>query len=226
MFINSACNSGVESEPIRYTVAGKKVPKDSLKDRSSRDVYHLNVSYQEMTLLNVTYYDMTLSANGQLSVTEQEGDKYTITVFQDTSLSLRAVEYSTIKKDLILICQLKEGREEWSEISRIGLGKRKVKWKTRFGSFNLSPAAIQGRYLYGSTIGYVCKIDLKKGKIVWEKDDLWEEYKVNYFNKILIFKDTVAFFGKVYTQTDEKTMSGKTEKFKYNKRTGEEIIQE
>ena len=222
MFINSACTSSEESEPIRYTVAGKKVPKDSLKDQSSREVYHLNVSCQEMTLLNVSYYDMTLSPKGQLSVTEQEGERYTITVFEDTSLSLRAVEYITLEKDLILLCQLQESREDnWSEISRINPGKRKVKWNIRFGSFNLSPAAIQGRYLYGSTIGYVCKIDLKKGKIVWEHDDLYEEYQVNYFKKILFFKDTVCFLGKVYFQSDGKTMSGRTERFKYNKRSGE-----
>ena len=108
---------------------------------------------------------------------------------------------------------------------RINLAKKKVQWRNRFGSFNLSSAAVQGRYLYGSTIGYICKIDLKKGKIVWDKDDLWEKHKVNYFSKIIIYKDTVGFIGKVYTLSDEKTMTGKTATFKYNKRSGEEIIQ-
>ena len=208
-----SCSSREKYDTARYTVSGEKIPADSLKDRSNRDVYKFNVSY----------YDMTLSANGKLSVTEQGGGSFKITAFQDTSLSLRALEYSTFEKDLILLYQLNKGREDWSEIARISPGERKVKWKTRFGSFNLSTALIDGKYLYGSTIGYVGKVDLKKGKIVWGKDDLWDNYKANNFEKIFLSKDTVIFIGKVY-MVKNKTMTGEARAFKYNKHTGEELI--
>ena len=215
MLVISSCTTVEEPETITNTSAGEKIPKDSLED-PSREVYHFTVSC----------YDMALSANGKLTITEKGGGRNTITVFPDTSLSLRAVQYGAFKEDLILICQLNKGSEDWCEITRINPANRKIKWKSRFGRFNLSTAAIQGDYLYGSTIGYVCKIDLRKGKTVWQQDDLWEEYQVNSFKKILIFKDTVAFFGQIYTLSDKKTMALKNMTFKYNKNSGEEIVEE
>lgn len=212
IFVNSSCTLREKSEAICYTVSGEKISKDSLKRQISFPGYQLKASY----------YDMVLSAKGQLNITEKGGESFKITIFQDTPLSIKAVEYSTYKKDLIIICELKKGGEEWSEIARISLEKRKVKWKTRFGSFNLSTAIIQGKYLFGSTLGYVGKVDLKKGKVVWQKDDLWEKYKVNNFEKIALYKDTLALIGRVY-KMNNKTMTGEAVTFKYNKHNGREI---
>jgi len=215
IFVNFSCTSREKTETARHTVSGEKISKDSLKQ-------HINFpGYQ----LKASYYDMVLSGNGQLNVTERGGENFTIIIFHDTSLSIKAVEYGTYKKDLIIICELNKGREEWSEVVRISLNKRKVKWKTRFGSFNLSTAIIHDNYLYGSTLGYVGKVNLKKGKIVWQKDDLWEKYKVNNFEKIVLYNDTLALIGRVY-KMDNKTMTGEAVTFKYNKHNGREIAKQ
>ena len=215
IYVNFSCTSREESEVIRYTVSSEKVSKGPMAKQINFQGYQLKASY----------YDMVLSVNGQLNVTEKGGESFKIAIFQDTSLTIKAVEYSTYKKDLIIICELNKGREEWSEIARISLEKRRVKWKIRFGSFNLSTAIIQDKYLYGSTLGYVGKVNLKKGKIVWQKDDLWEKYKVNNFEKTVLYNDTLALIGRVYKMSN-KTMTGGAVTFKYNKNSGREITKQ
>jgi hypothetical protein len=213
--INFSCTSRKESEVACYTVSAEKIPKDSLKHHIKFPGYQLKASY----------YDMVLSGDGQLNVTERGGESFNMTIFHDTSLSIKAVEYGMYKKDLIVICELSKGREEWSEVVRVSLNKRKVKWKIHFGSFNLSTAIIHDKYLYGATLGYVGKVNLKKGKIVWQKDDLWEKYKVNNFEKIVLYNDTLALIGRVY-KMNNKTMTGEAVTFKYNRHDGREIARQ
>ncbi len=144
-------------------------------------------------------------------------------MFQDSSLSPKKVNYITFQYDLILVYECEKGDSTWSEIARISLKENTVIWKTGFGGDNISQAVIQDRYLFGSTLGFVAKVDLKKGKIVWKKEDLWKKHKVNNFERIVLVKDTVVFIGTIYELSDKTTMVRKTVPFKYYKRNGKEI---
>lgn len=212
VYINISCTTRKEPEVLRYTVTGEKISRDSLKQQVNFPGYQLKASY----------YDMILSSNGQFNVTERGGGSFKTRIFKDTTLSIKKVEYSIYGKDLIIIFEIRKGREEWSEVARINFEKRRVEWRIPFGSFNLSTALIQGEYLYGSTLGFVGKVNLKKGEIEWKKEDLWEKYKVNNFEKIVLYKDTLALVGKVYKMNGKK-MKGNTVTFKYNKHNGREI---
>ena len=96
IYINFSCTSREESEVARYTVSGEKVSKDPIAKQVDFPGYQLKASY----------YDMILSTNGQLNVAERGGESFKMTIFHDTSLSIKAVEYGTYKKDLIIICEL------------------------------------------------------------------------------------------------------------------------
>ncbi len=216
LFLTLTCTSSDESEPTRQTVSAKEMSNDSLQNKGSS--YHLDH-------LNYQNYDVILSASGLLSITSVGDRSQKISLFQDTSLLLKKVNYITFQNDLIVFYECEKGDSSWSEIARISLKENAVIWKTGFGGDNISQAVTQGRFLYGSTLGYIGKVDLKKGKIAWKKDDLWEKHKINNFERIVLVKDTVVFIGTIYEINDKTTMVRKTVPFKYYKRNGREIKQ-
>jgi hypothetical protein len=239
VFINPSCTSKKKSDDVKQTASDKATVIDTAKKqapeketetitqtRPAKKVPDISKDKQvffDKHQLEVLGRTIIMTAQGLLKVEDLKGKKYEITLYQDTSLILETVNYSTFQNDLILIYQLNAGGDGWSEVVRVNLDVRKVIWKTRFGGFNLSPAILQDNFLYGSTLGYIGKVDLNNGGIVWEKQDLWEKYKVNSFTGIGLTKDTVVFVGKVYEQENRRRMIAKNLVLKYNKVTGEQL---
>jgi hypothetical protein len=239
ILLNPACTSQKKSEDVEQTVSDKSTAIDTVKELTPYEKSEMISQTRpaqkvpEKTRDSQVFFDkyrletlshtMIMTAGGILNVEDRKGKKHKITLYQDTSLILETVNYSTFQNDLILIYQLNTGGDGWSEIVRVNLDVRKVIWKTRFGGFNLSPALLQDNFLYGSTLGYIGKVDLNNGGIVWEKQDLWEKYKVNSFTGIGLNKDTAVFVGKVYEQANNGRMTAKNLVLKYNKVTGEKL---
>lgn len=204
-----------ETKKIFLTTSAKSISNNSTNKKSGSNRYRLHALGRIIVL----------TSGGKLLIDAMEGGNVEIILYQDddTTAILKTVEYATYQNDLILIYQLNENGKGKSEVARINLDVRKVIWKTPFGGINLSPAIIQGNFLYGTTLGYIGKIDLNIGGIVWEKQNLWEQVQVNSFYKIGISEDTAIFIGKVYARVDNNKMTTKNIVLRYNKYTGDEF---
>jgi hypothetical protein len=79
-----------------------------------------------------------------------------------------------------------------SKIIKYDLDKKKVIWQEDSGGFNAHNFIVYKGYIYLNAIGFLGKINTKTGKYAWRHDELYDEYKANYFLNVLIAKDTLA----------------------------------
>ncbi len=198
---------------VVQTISAKILPQDPAKKKVAYNTYQFAAFGRKLTF----------TSQGNLRIKESKNRYQSISLFKDSSLFLEAVEFVPYKNGLVIMYQLNDAGVGWSEIVRVSIPQTKVLWRTKFGNINLTPAIIENQFLYGTTLGFVGKVDLETGKILWHKPDLWEKHQVNSFYKMGIIKDTVVFIGKVYKRENDNRMTTKNLVLRYNKNTGVEL---
>jgi len=151
---------------------------------------HKNWTGDEDTLsLSINNYDFTIYPGGLL----KWGDKDSVRLSVDMYVT-RAYFY-IIENDLLLFCEMSNSDEGTSDIFRINLTNGQIKWNANLNGFNLGQPAIRSNYGYITTIGAIGKLDLRTGKYVYEKSNLYDT-KTSSFNNFdtILFRENKTYF--------------------------------
>ena len=148
--------------------------------------------FEDDTLLaTVSNVNFQITPTGKLSWSDNLAD--TIQLRTDVLIS---VAYLHKTADTLFIFYTETDHEgATSRLEKINLITRQSIWQTEIQGFNLGLPYIIDNFAYVTTIGFAGKIDLQKGKYIYECAGLYDDkrYSFNDFDTI-IFRDTLTFF--------------------------------
>ena len=151
---------------------------------------HKNWTGDEDTLsLSINNYNFTIYPGGLL----KWGDKDSVRLSVD--MYVTHAYFYIIENDLLLFCEMSNSDEGTSDIFRINLTNGQIKWNANLNGFNLGQPVIRSNYGYITTIGAVGKLDLRTGKYVYEKSNLYDT-KTGSFNNFdtVLFRENKTYF--------------------------------
>jgi hypothetical protein len=117
-----------------------------------------------------------------------------------------SVHLHAFRDTLLVTYQIGKENLGASRVLALNKADLKQKWKLNVQGFNLGHPLLEGKYLYVGSIGFVGKVDVEKGKYVWDKRDLFKKYKFDGPETISIHDGVVEFAGKDVTiRVNDKT---------------------
>lgn len=139
--------------------------------------------------ISINNFDFTIYPNGLL----KWGNKNTVLLSKE--MYVTKAYFKLIDDDLLLFCEMSDFETGISEIFRIDLANKHIKWKTNLDGFNTGQPVIRGNYGYVTAIGSVGKLDLVTGKYVYKKNNLYDT-KTSSFNNFdtILFKENKTYF--------------------------------
>lgn len=141
--------------------------------------------------MNGFAYHIKLNGNGRRT----KGDRtrrFNLRIDGD----IARVYYSEYRGDLLLVCELNYAETGEGVVTLLEQPSMRARWSQKFGTFNVGEPLRDGRHLYVTTIGFVGKLDLGTGEVVWQQDDLYGRVGQGSFNAFAapeVGADTVTF---------------------------------
>jgi len=101
------------------------------------------------------------------------------------------------QRSTVYLYELNDRESGWSVVVGVE-GSGKIAYRTELGGFKLAPPAVERSSAYVATIGYIAKVDLTNGKIVWSHKDLMtHDSAFNVFDVPVVGRSDVVFRAKV-----------------------------
>jgi hypothetical protein len=85
---------------------------------------------------------------------------------------LRRVLYASHRGNVLLLCEVGDGEGGEGFVARLEQPSMRARWKLPFPAFNVGPGLIEEEHVYLTGVGFVARLDLRKGEFVWQHDDL------------------------------------------------------
>lgn len=151
---------------------------------------HSELIGEEDTLsISINNYDFTIYPDGIL----KWGSKESIRLSKD--MYATEAYFQLIDNDLLLFCEMSDFETGTTDIFRINLQNKHIKWRVNLNGFNMGQPVIKGNYGYVTAIGCVGKLDLITGKYLYKKSDLYDSRTsaFNFFDTIF-FKENKTYF--------------------------------
>jgi hypothetical protein len=139
--------------------------------------------------LSLNNYDFTIYPGGLL----KWGNSDSIRLSED--MYVTQSYFYVIENELLLFCEMSDSDNGTSDIFRINLTNKKIKWTSNLNGFNLGQPVIRANYGYITAIGSIGKLDLETGKYDYEKSNLYDR-ETNSFNNFdtILFRDSKTYF--------------------------------
>ena len=125
---------------------------------------------------------------------------------------IERVYYSEYRGDLLLVCELDYAETGEGVVTLLGQPSMRARWSQRFGTFNVGEPLRDGRHLYVTTIGFVARLDLSTGEVVWQQDDLYGRAGEGSFNAFTVPEvggDAVTFRERNFDSTAHRVVVNK-----------------
>ncbi len=108
---------------------------------------------------------------------------------------LERVYYALHRENVILLCEVTDGESGAGFIARLEQPSMRARWKRHIPAFNVGPGLIEEEHLYLTGIGFVARLDLRKGEFEWQHEDLYRKGKgsFNSFQTPTVEGDAVLF---------------------------------
>jgi hypothetical protein len=165
--------------------------------------------------LSIKNYDFTIYPGGLL----KWGNADSIILSEDMYVT-RAFFY-VIDTDLLLFCEMSDSDNGTSDMFRINLTNKKIKWKSNLNGFNLSQPAIRTNCAYITVIGSIGKLDLETGKFIYVESNLYDRERTSFnnFDTILFRGNKTIFIAKrpLNSMVDTVIVDEKTKKMTIKK---------
>lgn len=151
---------------------------------------HSELIGEEDTLsISINNYDFTIYPDGILKWGSKESIRLSKNMYATTAY------FQLIDNDLLLFCEMSDFEYGTTDIFRIDLPNKHIKWRVNLNGFNMGQPVIRGNYGYVTAMGCVGKLDLITGKYLFKKSDLYES-KTSSFNNFdtIFFKENKTYF--------------------------------
>jgi hypothetical protein len=119
-------------------------------------------------------------------------------------LCISKLSYCSYMNMILLIYEKGSVDNVLSYISAYDKKTYKKLWTNQIGGFNYGEPLIQNENIYLTSIGYISKINLKTGKILWEHQGLFDGH-FNVFHKPQMDKKYIVFTENLEYATHLKT---------------------
>ena len=121
---------------------------------------------------------------------------------------LERVYYALHRENVILLCEVTDGESGAGFVARLEQPSMRARWKARIPAFNVGPGLIEEEHVYLTGIGFVARLDLRKGEFVWKHEDLYrkDDGSFNSFETPRVEGDAVVFKEKPVQKSEAKTV--------------------
>jgi hypothetical protein len=126
---------------------------------------------------------------------------------------------ATCETHTVYFYELTDQENGWSVVVGVN-GSGTIAYRTELGGFNLTQPALEGSIAYVAAIGYIARLDLLSGTIVWSHKDLLEhDSAFNVFDVPVIGQTDVVFRARISPAATEfakvvvDKVSGKIKEF-------------
>ena len=121
---------------------------------------------------------------------------------------LERVYYALHRENVILLCEVTDGESGAGLVARLEQPSMRARWKRHIPAFNVGPGLIEEEHVYLTGIGFVARLDLRKGEFVWKHEDLYrkEDGSFNSFETPRVEGDAVVFKERPVQKSEAKTV--------------------
>jgi hypothetical protein len=108
---------------------------------------------------------------------------------------MRWLSFIEYQSDLLLITKCNFGDGGFTRVLRLDGEDLRVLWSVHISAFNPSRGLVEESSVYLSAIGFVGKLDLENGNLLWQHDNLYERATgcFNSFNSPELIGSMVVF---------------------------------
>jgi hypothetical protein len=121
---------------------------------------------------------------------------------------MERVFYALHRENIILLCEVTDGESSAGFVARLEQPSMRARWKSHIPAFNVGPGLIEEEHVYVTGIGFVGRLDLRKGEFVWQHDDLYRRGGggFNSFDVPTVEGDAVLFRERPVGESPAKTL--------------------
>lgn len=139
--------------------------------------------------ISLNNYDFVIYPNGFLKWSEKDS------VLLSQDMFVAYAYFHIIGNDLLLFCEMSDNDYGTSDVFRINLTNKQIKWKANLSGFNFGQPVIRANSAYVTAIGSVGKLNLETGKYLYVDTNLYDR-DTGAFNNFdtIIFRDSKTYF--------------------------------
>lgn len=121
---------------------------------------------------------------------------------------IERVYFAEYRGNLLLLCGVTDGESSAGFIARLEQPSMRALWKRHIPAFNVGAGLLDEGHAYLTAIGFVARLDLRKGEYVWKHDQLYvdEDGSFNSFEPPSVEGDAVLFKERPVHKTRPKTV--------------------
>lgn len=131
---------------------------------------------------------------GNTEATYSNGIAKKIKIPLPENFYIETLQFSACLGDIIVVCQLNDGDNGCGRAFRLDRNRLNLKWYAEIRGFNVGEPLLQNNHLYLTSIDWVGKLDVLRGKYNWQIDHLYN-YPPGWYNA---FEKPFIKEGKVY----------------------------
>jgi len=121
-------------------------------------------------------YSYSIDAGGRLVQSAPDGRRTECVLdFLDKSGKIQKIFVAKGEQGILLLIECGDSECGWGYLASWAEDTRKTVWATHLVAFNIGQPLLESSAAYVSGCGYVAKISLRDGQIVWQHDDLFDE---------------------------------------------------
>jgi hypothetical protein len=128
---------------------------------------------------------------------------------------IERVYYAEYRDNLLLLCEVVDGERRAGFIARLEQPSMRARWKRLIPAFNVGEGLLEEEHVYLTGIGFIARLDLRKGEYVWQHGELYEKEdgSFNSFEVPSVEGDAVLFREKPVRESPARTV-------RVNRKTG------
>jgi len=151
---------------------------------------------------------ITVSGTGDLVATAGTAVTRAKVPFDEGNLD-NVVYYTSYQGDLLLLFDVSNGETGWGGVARLRGPDFNAVWHVKIPAFNIGPATLEGPSLYVSGIGFIARVDVDRGRYVWQHEGLYDrrDQAFNSFDAPVVTPAEVFFLKVIRVQKEGGTFS-------------------